>query len=401
MIDCTPEGHQPPQATRIFQGVQQPVCIVLASRRASPDKTAPARVRFRSLPEGSREDKFDALAGVSLEGEGWTDALSDWRAPFLAAGAADWVGYPALEDMFLYNGSGVMTGRTWVIAPDAQSLKARWARLVGEKDQAKKAVLFHPHMRNGQAGDKHVGKIVEKALAGYKHAPISVAEERLPKTDDSEVIDKSSRYAFRSFDRQFILADARLINQVNPTLWDNHSGKQVYLTALMAHSPNAGPALSISSLIPDLHHYKGSFGGRVFPLWADAAATQPNISPGLLSELSLAYGQPVTPEALMSYIAAVAAHPGYVERFRDDLKQPGLRIPLTADRTVFAEAVAVGREVIWLHTFGDRFAEARPPGAPRVEEKALEPTIPKDGALPKTLAAMPHDLTYDAPSLAA
>ena len=32
VIDCSPEGHQPEVSTRIFQGVQQPVCIVLAAR---------------------------------------------------------------------------------------------------------------------------------------------------------------------------------------------------------------------------------------------------------------------------------------------------------------------------------------------------------------------------------
>ena len=387
VIDCTPEGHQPAQATRIFQGVQQPVCIVLASRRASPDKATPARVRFRGLPEGSREDKFEALADVSLQGDGWTDALSDWRAPFLPAGAADWVGYPALEDMFLYNGSGVMTGRTWVIAPDAQSLRDRWTRLVGERDAAKKATLFHPHKN----GDRTVTKIVREPLAGHAHPNVSVNNDASPGL-------APSRYAFRSFDRQWIIADNRLINRANPTLWTDFSLTQIYLTALSTKSPSSGPGLTISGLIPDHDHYKGSFAGRVFPLWANAAATQPNISPGLLSELSLAYGQPVTPEAVMAYIAAVAAHPGYVERFRADLKQPGLRIPLTADRDLFIQAAGIGREVIWLHTFGDRFAEGRPPGAPRVEDKALEPTIPKDGALPKTLAAMPHELTYDAPS---
>ena len=31
VIDCSPEGHQPEVNTRIFQGVQQPVCIVMAS----------------------------------------------------------------------------------------------------------------------------------------------------------------------------------------------------------------------------------------------------------------------------------------------------------------------------------------------------------------------------------
>ena len=37
VIDCSPEGHQPDVPTRIFQGVQQPVCIVLAARRHGKD----------------------------------------------------------------------------------------------------------------------------------------------------------------------------------------------------------------------------------------------------------------------------------------------------------------------------------------------------------------------------
>ena len=35
VIDCSPEGHQPEVATRIFQGVQQPVCITIAARKKS------------------------------------------------------------------------------------------------------------------------------------------------------------------------------------------------------------------------------------------------------------------------------------------------------------------------------------------------------------------------------
>jgi hypothetical protein len=160
VIDCSPEGHQPPASWRIFQGVQQPVCIVMASRPASTDEATPAKVRFRSLPEGDRDEKFAALADIGLDGDGWVDGPDDWRAPFLPAGLADWAGYPAFEDMFLYNGSGVMTGRTWVIAPDAQSLNDRWKRLIGEKDPATKEALFHPHM----SGDRTVGKLIKGEL---------------------------------------------------------------------------------------------------------------------------------------------------------------------------------------------------------------------------------------------
>ena len=104
----------------------------------------------------------------------------------------------------------------------------------------------------------------------------------------------------------------------------------------------------------------------------------------------------MSPEDVVAYIAAVAAHPGYVDRFRTNLKQPGLRIPLTADGKLFDEAVAIGREVIWLHTFGERFADGRPPGPPRVEPADAEPTIPADGALPTSMDDIPHELDYDA-----
>jgi hypothetical protein len=260
-------------------------------------------------------------------------------------------------------------------------LRDRWARLVAEKDPAKKAVLFHPHMN----GDKTLTKVAKESLEGHKHPPVSVDDDKGPGADPV-------RYGFRSFDRQWLVPDNRLINRANPTLWRWHSKSQVYATALSASSPKAGPGLSFSGLVPELDHYHGR-GGRVFPLWADAAATTPNVSPGLLKALGEAYGMPVSAEDVMAYIAAVAAHPAYVERFRGDLKQPGLRIPVTADGALFAEAVAVGREVIWLHTFGERFQDDRG-GTVRVTPLQAEPTVAK--ALPRTLAEMPHDLVYDA-----
>ncbi len=97
------------------------------------------------------------------------------------------------------------------------------------------------------------------------------------------------RYAVRSFDRQWIIPDNRLINQPNPELWKSYSERQVYLTALSRTSPSAGPALTFTGLIPDLDHYKGSFGGRVFPLWHDSDATIPNIPPDLLAYLEQRY----------------------------------------------------------------------------------------------------------------
>jgi hypothetical protein len=390
VVDCSPEGHQPGVSTRVFQGVQQPVCIVLVARMEKLDVTKPARVRFRSLPAGERARKFAALAALTLDGDGWMECLTDWRAPFLPAATGGWATYPALDDLFIYNGSGVMPGRTWVIAPDRESLEERWKRLTGETDASRKEALFHPHLRNDQFGDKYSGKVVHESLHGHKHPATSVAM-------DKGAVVKPVRYGFRSFDRQWLIPDNRLLNQPNPTLWAWHSARQVYLTAFMQHSPTNGPAVTFTALIPDQHHYKGSFGGRAFPLWSDAAATQPNVQPSLLTKLSETYGRPVSAEDFMAYVAAIASHPGYVARFAKDLVQPGLHIPITARPGLFIEAVKLGREVIWLHTFGDRFAsptDDRPSSAPRMPE-GERPRIPENGSIPSAADSMPKAISYD------
>jgi len=390
VIDCSPEGHQPEVSTRIFEAVQQPVCIVMASRSPGVDPETPATVRFRALPEGDRSEKFAALAALRLDADGWTECPREWRAPFVPASTGAWSTYPALDDLFVYNGSGVMPGRTWVIAPDAESLRRRWQTLVAAPDDQQEA-LFHPHFRGGELGDKHSKKIVAKGLPGYQPRTKPVA-------DDRDACEPPVRYAFRSFDRQWIIPDNRLLNQPNPTLWEWYSPRQVYLTAFVRDSPTSGPALTFAGAVPDLHHYKGSFGGRVFPLWRDREAKTPNVRPALLALLAERYATAVRAEDVIAYIAAVAAHPAFTARFQPDLSTPGIRVPLTADPGLFAEAAALGREVIWLHTFGDRFADpahGRPAGPPRLAGDEA-PRIPAAGAIPSDSEGMPDDIGYDA-----
>ncbi|SHN55148.1 type ISP restriction/modification enzyme [Erythrobacter sanguineus] len=403
VIDCSPEGHQPEVATRIFQGVQHPVCIVLASRSRTPGEGA-ARVRYRALAKGRREEKFAELKTVTLGDKGWSDCPSDARAPFLPELREGWGAFAPLDSVIDDCGSGVMPGRTWIIAPDEVSLKQRWKRLIDESKAEKRAMLFQPHMRNGKPGDRHIGKS-GKAL-WWPQRELLTSVEDAPKQVDHDVEklrvlarralagEAPIRYGFRSFDRQFILPDARVINQPNPGLWENHSDKQIYFSALMAHSPKSGPAISTTALIPDLHQYKGSFGGRVFALWKNADATESNVSPAVVALLAKAFGAPVDSVDVFAYVAALLAHPAYTSSFADDLIRPGLRVPLTADAALFAEAAKLGREVVRLHTFGERFATEDPPQPPRVANNG--PVIPKDGAIPSTPEGFPDTLDYDA-----
>ena len=388
VIDCSPEGHQPDVPTRIFQAVQQPVCIVLAARSKRKAGNKPAVVKYTVLPAGKREQKFAALAKLKLESRIWQDCSTDWRASFLPEAKGAWATFPMLDDLFVYNGSGVQPMRVWVIAPDADSLKKRWQALIKAKPE-NKMDLFHPTLRGGKPSDRHIGSVVQYGLAGHQPRPVPIAEETRPCLPPV-------RYGHRSFDRQWIIPDPRVITQPNATLWESYSENQVYLTALMDRSPSGGPAVTFTALPPDKHHYSNR-SGRIFPLWRDAAATAPNMSPKLLEFLTRSYGFPVTPENFLAYVAGVAANPAYTARFQKDLAQPGLRVPLTAKPELFKKAVKLGRRVIWLHTFGERFADAktdRPPGPPRLPN-GQAPVIPKEGQIPGDAASMPDEMEYD------
>lgn len=390
VVDCTPEGHQPQGNTRIFEGVQQPVCIVLASRSAKSDSTIPAQVRFRALPAAHRTTKFEALSELRVDGSGWARCPTEWRAPFLPLSTGAWTSYPELEQLFTYNGAGVQPKRTWVIAPDAESLLLRWKALIHARAEDKET-LFHATLRGGKPADRHIRSIVKEGLPGFGTVLTRLIDEKGPGA-------APIHYAFRSFNRQWIIPDPRVITQPNAELWQCRSDKQIYLTAFTEESPTSGPALTMSGLIPDLHHYKGSFGGRVFPLWRDTAAKETNIPPNLLPFLTTRFGCEVTPEDFIAYIVAVAANPAYTARFQEDLSTPGLRIPITADASTFEEAVALGRTVIWLHTFGERMADAeagRPAQPPRLPEDR-RPRIPAAGAIPQDAENMPDEIGYDA-----
>jgi hypothetical protein len=385
VIDCSPEGHQPDVPTRIFQGVQQTICIVLAARKLGKAAEAPARVRFRALPKGRREEKFAALAALTLDAKDWVDCSTDLRAPFLPEHAGKWGDFAPLNALFGWSGAGVKPHRTWPIAPDSQSLALRWERLKHANGTDEQSMLFGPDVGRG------INQIVSVDLGPHAVRSLPIAKDKGP-------VVAPVRYAFRSFDRQWIIPDHRLLSRARPKLWGLASVEQVFLTALEASSPKSGPALTFTSLVPDQDHYKGSFGGRVYPLWADAAAAQPNVRADVLQALAAALGAPVSAEDLFAYLAGVMAHPAFTARFKDDLVRPGLRVPLTGDKALFDEAVALGREVVWLHCYGERFvdpAAGRPKGPPRLP-KAQAPFIPAAGAIPPAPEPLPQTLGYDA-----
>ncbi len=263
--------------------------------------------------------------------------------------------------------------------------------LVGDVRSSGKALvpsaglLLSEHKR-----DRRVDTRLKDNLPGYPAPTTSIGQETASCPVPVQI-------GYRSFDRQWIIPDKRLINQPNPRLWAVRSEKQVYLTAISRSSPTSGPGLTCTALVPDLDHYHGR-GGRAFPLWLDADTTISNVRPPVLDVLAERLGSRPSGDDVLAYLAAVCAHPGYTATFAADLANPGVRVPLTTDPALFAEAVELGRRVVWLHCYGQRFADptaGRPRRAPRMD-KPVAPQVLAEHPIPSDATGMPDILRHDA-----
>ena len=360
VLHLSPEGHHAPAGSQIFGAMRQPVAIVTAARRGDIDHATPAKVRYHMVPLGGREDKMLHIRLLlNPRGEKWETLPTDsgpqgWRAPFSPSATGAWADMPAVGDMFPWSGSGVMIGRTWPVSPDPRILRRRWRRLIGLNTTGKRAA-FVEHPR-----DRPVTKALEDNLHQTVPKRPAIADETSTSPPGGV-----RAYGYRSFDRQHLIADKRLINQPNPSFWAAHSDtRQIYVSvpALGTDSTrplvagSGGAVVSFTDLIPDMQHLAGSRAGRQIPLWRDLNATHPNIATGLLDLLAAELGRDVSAEDFFAYTAAVVAHPAYTETFRDDLRfATQIRLPITRDEALFENAVSVGQRVLWLHTFKQRY----------------------------------------------
>ncbi|SDP13794.1 N-6 DNA Methylase [Microbacterium testaceum StLB037] len=385
VIECSPEGLMPPVSTRIFQAVPHPVCIVMAVRRPGGGSD-PATVRVRSLTAGDRAEKFQELAKIKLDDDGWSPVSTSPRAPFTAVGNLTWTRHPLLGDLFAYDASGVMPGRTWVVGSDAWTLNRRIEALQGEPDLLRQRALFI------EGAGLRVDKALKEGLPGYSVRPLPIASD----TSTEAPI----RYSFRHLDRAWIIPDKRVLNRPNPTLWATASDAQVYLTAPNSDSPTHGPAVTVAASPPDMHHHRGHGGGRVYPLWADKAASVSNVRSTALEVLSEAYMRSVTAEEVVSYIVGVTSNAGYTQRFASDLVTPGIRVPFPRQVALFDRAVSLGKQSIWYQTYGLRMKQAD-----RLTTSGGSPRLPADRAphnviaIPTTPDGFPNSLAYDADAM--
>ena len=341
ILDLGGEGRGTRRSENVF-AIQTPVAIAVAMRTQDTQQDTPAAVRYARI-EGSRKEKLTILSAISrFTDVDWKDCPEEWQAPFRPVGEGDYFDLPLLTELMPWQHSGSQLKRTWPIAPDVNTLERRWYGLLQADDRP---TSFH------ETRDRTVNSECRSLFGKMETNEIPLAH-----LCASAQIPRVARYAYRSFDRQWVLADTRLGDYLRPALWTTQSDQQVYVTGLLTSVLGDGPALTACATVPDLHYFRGSYGGKhVIPLYRTADTSQGNVLPGLLEILSAAYQRPVTVEDFLAYVYGVLAQPAFTKRFSAELETRELRVPITKNPGLFERVRAIGARLIWLHTFGERF----------------------------------------------
>ncbi|MEV1048820.1 type ISP restriction/modification enzyme [Streptomyces sp. NPDC049916] len=255
-----------------------------------------------------------------------------------------------LDELMPWSVRPLRTGRAWVSGPDPAALRARWELLAAAGD-AEQDRLFAPTRSRTPLTSV-------AALPGQ-----STGTGRFRR--EPGVCPDPVRILHGPFDEQWLLPDHRLIDAARPELWRVADERQLFTVEHGQVPRAAGPALSVSRLLPDGHSPAGR-PGRIRPLYRRPGATDPNLAPGLLEVVRARLGVDVTAESVLAWTLA-AARPG----------ASGCRVPLPADAGVWARGVELGEELTRVQLRGAGGGERpRLPGGRRPYVRAALPARP-------------------------
>ncbi|NBE52930.1 DNA methyltransferase [Streptomyces sp. YC537] len=258
---------------------------------------------------------------------------------------------PLLDDLLPWSVPPLRLGRSWPMAPDAASLKARWAALLRAEGE-RRTELFRPSRSRTPASSV-------AQLPGRRTGTGALAAETGPCPEPVRVL-------HGPFDEQWLIPDHRLIDAARPELWRVADERQLFVVepGFVPGAAAASPAVVATALLPDGRSPAGR-PGRIRPLYRRPGGAEPNVAPGLLAALGTRTGGEVTAEELLAWTLAAARR-----------TPAGCRVPLTADPDVWAHGVDLGRRILWLHLrSGDR---PKLPGGRRPYVRAALPARPTD-----------------------
>ena len=370
IVDLGGEGRGAVTEENIFD-IRTPVAIGVGVRTEAR-RSADCTVRYLRI-SGTRSEKLSRLQEIGLD---------DVRQQVPRRGLdgltprskKKYFSWPEIADLFPWVYSGCQVKRLWPIAEAEGVLTRRWQRLLGEVPRHRGRLLRETGSR------KPSSRLTNLLGDGSRLRPISAL-------DIGDSPERIERYGYRSFDRQWIIADTRVVDAPKRPLWAARGPHQTFLTTLTSTKLGGGPALTATPYVPDLDHFRGSYGAKnVMPLHRDAVGREPNVADGLLDTLSEKLATEIDADDLLAYVYALGATAAFTERFNEELAEAAgpIHIPVTAEPDLFQQAVALGRDLLWWHTWGERFTPEDQPRLPEGHAKELRP-----------VEGMPNDFDYD------
>lgn len=120
-------------------------------------------------------------------------------------------------------------------------------------------------------------------------------------------------------------------------------------------------------------------------MYRDRTTQEPNLPAGLLETLSGLLGRTVAVDDLVAYIYALLGTGAFSERFAEELSEMAgpVHVPITSDPALFERAVQLGRDLLWWHTWGERFI---PEGDPDILQGSAREVSP--------VKVYPNDFDY-------
>ncbi|MBG6056445.1 hypothetical protein IWX81_002882 [Salinibacterium sp. CAN_S4] len=319
--------------------IQTAVAIGIGVRRTA--KSVGCTIRKVRVP-GTREEKLDWLE-QSFESVEFEEISGQGFDRFSAAASGAYSAWPVLGDLMPTAFTGPQLYRTWPIAPSEEVLAARWEALLAAVDRAEALKVSRDRTLDSTPpilqGSGARLPAIRGLLPGASHEPVR-------------------RYGFRSFDRQFVLADARVADYGRPGVWKLASPNQIFIATLTTDRITRGPLFTASPYVPDCHYFRGRGSKDIYPMWLDSGEDTENMAPGFLAVIRAALGEAVGLECFVQYLYGVGGTGAFSLRFSAELEAAGpYHIPVTKDPTLFNEVAALGRELLAWHTWGERYSD--------------------------------------------
>lgn len=371
IVDLGGEGRGALKEENIFD-IQTPVAIGVGVRTGATS-SADCTVHYLRIT-GTRSEKLARLQEVGLEEDVCQQVPGGGLDGLKTRSRSEYYDWPEVTRLFPWIHSGCQMKRTWPIAESEALLNKRWGELLHEVPRYRGTMLKETRDRTTKSTP------LPLLTPGSRLRSI----EKLDRSDNPEGVE---RYGYRSLDRQWVIADHRVGDYPRRDLWRVRSQRQVFLTTMTGSQLGHGPVLIATPYVPDMSSFRGSFGSKdITPIYRDPNGKEPNVTDGLLEALNGRLGIDVDARDLLAYVYALTGTAAFSDRFSDELAEAAgpIHIPIAADPALFLQAAELGRDLLWWHTWGERFT---PEGQSRLPEGQAKEVRPVQG--------MPDDYSYD------